>query len=417
MSETEAKSICVHKLEDLLLEPMFTIFHVQHAQIASKTETQNSLIYHLKCSMAKVRGWNSTTVRDFCSNLMTRFPSLNESFLTLFGELQHLTCRILNQSSEASTYVPLKEEVHTYLHSLISACSDAFISHTHWFAVEESSTEYQSCKNNAKVRMQQANVVENTVMNFVKAGPKNTVMNFAPIHEESPSVGSLSVDGDQDGGDQDGDEHRDQDGDQDMDDFGTEEDNESDFTDDSNDSRTLGKKSIDLVSGAVQEGDVDGPQFSTPFADDKKEKKKKKKDSDSENFDSDSDSDAYDSCTTSSSDDSSGSSDSSESSESSESSATSASSSDPSDTSSDDSVSSFDTDFDCGSSSSDTGSGSESSDTGSEGGSEDSISVGEISSDESSEEEQPLEMLTRILSLKRKEDRYRAKKKRKKKKI
>lgn len=399
MSETEAKSICVHKLEDLLLEPMFTIFHVQHKQIASKTETQNSLIYHLKCSMAKVRGWNSTTVRDFCSNLMTRFPSLSEDFLTLFRELQHLTCKILNQSSEASTYVPLKEEVHTYLHSLISACSDAFISHTHWFAVEESSTEYQSCKNNAKVRMQQANVVENTVMNFVKAGPKLLEDARPTFNEESPSVGSVSVDGDEDD-----------------DDFGQEKESdiESDFTDESGDSRTLGKKSIDLVSGAVQEGDVDdGNQFSTPFADDPK----KKKDSDSENFDSDSDSSGYDSYTTSDSSDSSGSSGSSYTT----SSYNSGSSSEPSsesssDSSSDSSDTSFDTDFDCGSSSSDTsdtGSNtSSSSNTGSEG-SEDSISVGEISSDDSSEEEQPLEMLTRILSLKRKEDRYRAKKKKK----
>ena len=171
-SNVEAKSICVHKLEDLLLEPMFTIFHVQHSQIAAKTETKNSLIYHLKCSMAKVRHWNSQTVRDFCANLVTRFPALGEAFPHLFGELQELTCKILNDSSESSSYIPVREELHTFIHSFISACSDAFISHTHWFAVEESSTEYQSCKNNAKVRMQQANVVENTVMNFVRRGPR-----------------------------------------------------------------------------------------------------------------------------------------------------------------------------------------------------------------------------------------------------
>ena len=416
-SETEAKSICVHKLEDLLLLPMFTIFHVQHEQIASKTETKNSLIFHLKSSMAKVRHWNSTTVRDFCSNLMTRFPLLNETFLILFSELQELTCKILNQSSESTTYVPIREEVHTYLHSFISACSDAFISHTHWFAVEESSTEYQSCKNNAKVRMQQANVVENTVMNFVKAGPK-------VLPDESPSVGSVS-DLEQQGKEV-GDDFEDDDSFTDEDDLKSVDDFASD------DSRALASKNIDLVSGVVREGD---PQFSTPFAAKKNDNKKVNREagddsecdiSKSDNSDSgydtwyttsdwdSSDSESSTDSSTGSSSDSSGSSGSSASSwsDSSSSSSSSESSSSSSGSSSSDSVSSFDTDFDCESSSS--GTDTDTSDESASEGSSESISVGDVNSvDSSDEEDLPIDMLAHILRLKRKEKRHRSKRRRK----
>ncbi len=274
-ASVEAKSICVRKLEDLLLDPMFTIFHVQHAQIASKTETNNSLIYHLKCSMAKVRHWNSTTVRDFCANLVSRFPALGDSFPHLFRELQELTCKILNESSESSSYVPVSEETHTFLHSFISACSDAFIAHTHWFAVEESSTEFQSCKNNAKVRMQQANIVENTVMNFVKAGPKevedehfldDTSLHSAKSGHSQHSQHSQHSRSSRHSRNSRHSRHS-RHSRQDI------EDLEGFASDTSKQSDLPGKKSIDLVSGSVKDDDGgetakdQGPQFSTPFAD------------------------------------------------------------------------------------------------------------------------------------------------------
>lgn len=248
-AETEAKSICVHKLEDLLLDPMFTLFHVQHAQIASRTETRNSLIYHLKCSMTKVRYWNSGTIRDFCTDLVNRFPALNDSFVTLFSELQELTCKILNESSESSSFTPVREEIHTLLHSFMSACSDAFISHTHWFAVEETSTEYQSCKNNAKVRMQQANVVENTVMNFIKIGPKVVVAsNSENLGSEDSQSPVISVSESQNENPQP---------------METSED-DSDSVDSQH---SNSPKTIDLVGGVVKREDTDDglPQFSTPF--------------------------------------------------------------------------------------------------------------------------------------------------------
>lgn len=436
-SEIEAKSICVHKLEDLLLDPMFTIFQVQHAQIASKTETKNTLIYHLKCSMTKVRTWNSTTVRDFCSNLMTRFPALDESFILLFRELQELTCKILNQSSESSAYSPIREEVHTYLHSFISACSDAFISHIQWFAVEESSTEYQSCKNNAKVRMQQAKVVENTVMNFVRAGPKEVVETVFDRDGPKEVVEKVSDKDDQSKGSLDGET--------------SESDPEDDFvsddsSDDSSHSRTLGNKSIDLISGAVKDGEDQGPQFSTPFAKQKKQKSKRfnkvdsesdsdlllssssdrsSSDSDSSDDSSDDSDDSSDDSSEDYSDDSSsdGSADSSDDSSDDSSADSSAGSSDSGysydEFCSEDSLSSFDTDFDCESSSS-SGTDTDTEGSGSEG-SDSSISAGEISSESSvSGDDKAASMssdmlLDHILNLKRKENRHREKQRKKEK--
>ena len=474
MSQIEAKSICIHKLEDLLVDPMFTIFHVQHSQIASRTETQNSLLFHFKSSMAKVRNWNMATIKDFCETLMTRFPILGESFERLFLELQELTCKILNETSDSSSYEPVSSETFNYLHSFISACSDAFISNPDWFAVEESSTEYQTCKNNAKARMKQANVVENTVMNFVKVGPKlhddhaRTSSQFPQLppvpdyssdmdKSEGDSVKSVSVSDKSQGSDK----------------SNKSEKSDNSSSKNSQDSRgSLKNKSINMVSGDVQSVDGgnnsdddnsdSGPQFSTPFANIGNNKKDKAENADTDwdsmsygsgssmmsvtddEYDtysesSDSSSDTSDSSSDTSDSDSSGY-DTSDSDSSSDSSDTSDSGSDSSDsfgsgsdssgydssdssdsesdtTSSDSSVSSFDTEFDDDSSSSESDSSSEgeySSDPNEK--SDSDISVGDISSGSENASENgdtmevPVDMLTQILTLKRKENRHRKKK-------
>ena len=171
-SDVVAKNLFVLKLEDIILVPMFTLFRVQHDQIASRTETNNSLLYHFKSSMANVRHWNSVTVRDFCKNLVVQFPQLGDTFQTLFSELQQITCKILNKTSESTLYEIVSTEPCSFLHSLMSACSDAFISHPQWFAVEEGSTEYQTCLNKAKLCMQEAKVVEKTIMDYIKVETK-----------------------------------------------------------------------------------------------------------------------------------------------------------------------------------------------------------------------------------------------------
>ena len=63
MSPTvEAKAICIKHLEDMLIDPMFTIFHVQHSQIEARTGSDSDLLHHFKTSMSKVKTWNSTVV-------------------------------------------------------------------------------------------------------------------------------------------------------------------------------------------------------------------------------------------------------------------------------------------------------------------------------------------------------------------
>ena len=80
-STVEAKAICIKHLEDILVDPMFTIFHVQHKQIESRTDSDSDLIHHFKNSMSKVKTWNSNVVKDFCSSLPIRFPQLNDCLL------------------------------------------------------------------------------------------------------------------------------------------------------------------------------------------------------------------------------------------------------------------------------------------------------------------------------------------------
>lgn len=227
-SDIEAKQIHTKKLEELLLSPIFDIFHVQRAQLEEKTESQNSLLFHFKASMAKVRTWNASTVKTFVDNLVTRFPVLGEEFDTAFEELQQVTCSILNASSNINHYEPVVQPSHTYIHEFISACADAFISFPEWFAVDGKSAEYQTCKNNAKVRMAQCSVVPNTVMTFIKTSRRQT-------GEEAVATSPTPSE---------------EDANSDMDIFG---DNQSTQSDQSDVSSVRGPKKINIKSGVVEE--------------------------------------------------------------------------------------------------------------------------------------------------------------------
>ncbi len=170
--DVEAKNMMIKKMEDLLITPIFDIFHVQRAQLAEKTESQNSLLFHFKSSMSRIRTWNISTIKNFTENLIERFPVLGSEFDSTFEELQSITCSVLNSTSTVNNYHPVLEPNHTYIHEFISSCADAFISYPEWFAMDSDSTEFQTCKNNAKIRMKQTNIVENTVMTFVKTSRK-----------------------------------------------------------------------------------------------------------------------------------------------------------------------------------------------------------------------------------------------------
>ena len=185
-SNVEAKSICIRKMEDMISDPVYTIFHVQRKQIANRTETDNATLFHFKNSLGKVKEWNSSTVKDFCSSLPMRFPVL-EGFEQLFNELQNIVCKILNESSDSNVYSIATDEVHHYLHAILSACSEVFISCPQLFAVDEDSTEFTTCKTNAKTRISQMNIVENTIMSFVKSSPKD----LGGQHTGDDSEGSI----------------------------------------------------------------------------------------------------------------------------------------------------------------------------------------------------------------------------------
>ena len=167
-SNVEAKAMCIRRIEDMVAEPVYTIFHVQRGQIASRTETDNATLYHFKNSLAKVSEWNASTVKEFCSSLPVRFPVLN-GFEQLFLETQEFICKILCESSESSTYTPIVVDVHESLHEILSECSKVFVSYPQWFAVKENSTEYTTCQTNAKTKVHQMNVVENVIMKFIKS--------------------------------------------------------------------------------------------------------------------------------------------------------------------------------------------------------------------------------------------------------
>ena len=182
-NDLEAKKLHTGRLEEVLVIPMFDIFHVQRAQLAEKTESQNSLLFHFKASMAKVRTWNAGTIRNFIGGLTARFPVLGDEFEKTFQELQEVTCRVLNASSSLNEYNPVVQPTYTYLHELISSCADSFISHPEWFQVSQSSPEYQTVLNNMKARMAQSAVVPNSVMAFITTSRRDT---DAPEPEPEP---------------------------------------------------------------------------------------------------------------------------------------------------------------------------------------------------------------------------------------
>ncbi|CAM9156204.1 unnamed protein product [Ectocarpus sp. 8 AP-2014] len=184
-ADVEAKKLHTKRLEEILAGPVFDIFHVQRAQLAEKTESQNSLLFHFKSSMAKVRTWNSATIRSFVAGLVDRFPVLGGEFEKTFQDLQQATCRLLNASSTINEYEVITEPSHTYLHELISACADSFISHPEWFQVSTSSPEQQTVLNNMKIRMGQSAVVANTVMVFMNTRSRETRSREASEGEQS----------------------------------------------------------------------------------------------------------------------------------------------------------------------------------------------------------------------------------------
>lgn len=167
ITDIEAKSLSIHKIEDLIIDPIFTIFHLQHNQVASRTDTDNERLLHFKNSMLSIRKWNSDVVKNFYSSLFLRFPLLTD-FENIFKDLQDVICKILTQSSSTTKHVREEEDVFNILHRIIYECSDAFISTPEWFSVEEDSPHYQVCKNNAKAKMKEQKIIENVAMSFTK---------------------------------------------------------------------------------------------------------------------------------------------------------------------------------------------------------------------------------------------------------
>ena len=252
-STVEAKAICIKHLEDILIDPMFTIFHVQHKQIEARTDSDTDLIHHFKNSMSKVKTWNSNIVKDFCSSLPIRFPQLTD-LQRLFSELQDITCNILNESSISNNYTPVREEIHHVLHEFVSACSDSFIGNIEWFSVDENSPEFQSYKNTAKQVIQQTNMVENVAMSFIKAQPKDS-------EDDKNNSDSSDSDSDSDGSNSDSDKDEDEE---------TKDENKEGEDDQENEK--FESKHIDLETGTSYGGDntdVTG-KFSTFIDEDKK---------------------------------------------------------------------------------------------------------------------------------------------------
>jgi len=238
-STVEAKAICIKHLEDILVDPMFTIFHVQHKQIESRTDSDSDLIHHFKNSMSKVKTWNSNVVKDFCSSLPIRFPQLND-LERLFFELQDITCNILNESSISNKYSPVRDEIHHILHAFVSACSDSFIGNIEWFAVDENSPEFQTYKGNAKKTMQQTNMVENVAMAFIKAESKDGKSN--------PDLGGSESESDNSASDSESDSDKE---------VEIEGEGEAEGEAEGEEDEKLQSKHIDLTTGASYGGDND----------------------------------------------------------------------------------------------------------------------------------------------------------------
>ncbi|CAM9215824.1 unnamed protein product, partial [Ectocarpus sp. 12 AP-2014] len=170
MSSTlvDAKALCNDQVLDVLAHPMFTIFKIQHDQIADRVDSDNKLLYHFKQSMSKMSEWNSSIVHDFCTKLVKKFPAIRTCEV-LVSEMIKLTCRIMNDSARGSggQYVPADFVFHDVLHSFIVECSKVFIEHPEWFSHGADSTEYQTCLNNARIAMKNREVVYNATRKYV----------------------------------------------------------------------------------------------------------------------------------------------------------------------------------------------------------------------------------------------------------
>ncbi|CAN0245945.1 unnamed protein product [Ectocarpus sp. 6 AP-2014] len=181
----DAKALCNDQILDVLNHPMFTIFQIQHDQIAERVDSDNKLLYHFKQSMAKMSEWNSSVVHDFCGKLVKKFPAINRCE-ALATEMIRLTSKIMDEAHDSDgRYVPVDFAFHDVLHSFIVECSKVFIEHPEWFSHGTDSTEYQTCLNNARIAMKNRDVVYNATRKYV-------MLTNAPASPSSPSSSSSS---------------------------------------------------------------------------------------------------------------------------------------------------------------------------------------------------------------------------------
>lgn len=182
----DAKALCNDQILDVLNQPMFTIFQIQHDQIADRVDSDNKLLYHFKQSMSKMSEWNSSVVHDFCTKLMKKFPAIRTCEL-LSTEMISVICKIMNEAHDSDgRYVPMKFAFHDVLHSFIVECSKVFIEHPEWFSHGVDSTEYQTCLNNARIAMKNRDVVYNATRKYV------TLTHMPPPPSSSSSSSSSS---------------------------------------------------------------------------------------------------------------------------------------------------------------------------------------------------------------------------------
>jgi len=182
----DAKALCNDQILDVLNQPMFTIFQIQHDQIADRVDSDNKLLYHFKQSMSKMSEWNSSVVHDFCTKLIKKFPAIRTCEL-LSTEMINVICKIMNEAHDSDgRYVPMKFAFHDVLHSFIVECSKVFIEHPEWFSHGVDSTEYQTCLNNARIAMKNRDVVYNATRKYL------TLTHMPPPPSSSSSSSSSS---------------------------------------------------------------------------------------------------------------------------------------------------------------------------------------------------------------------------------
>ncbi|CAN0589080.1 unnamed protein product, partial [Ectocarpus sp. 12 AP-2014] len=163
----DAKALCNDQILDVLNHPMFTIFQIQHDQIAERVDSDNKLLYHFKQSMSKMSEWNSSVVHDFCGKLVKKFPAIS-GCEALAAEMISLTSKIMDEAHDSDgRYVAVDFAFHDVLHSFIVECSKVFIEHPEWFSHGTDSTEYQTCLNNARIAMKNRDVVYNATRKYV----------------------------------------------------------------------------------------------------------------------------------------------------------------------------------------------------------------------------------------------------------